>query len=197
MTFLIFILIAIPVCILTILLWIYNDYRKYKQQNCFLLLLFLALPATTHAQYMDKDCCISFKWHENRNGKLEYTNSKLTYEFVPNENFWKIVIRNSSSDAVQINWKNAQFIINGRASQLQFYPVQESSLSEETIKGNSEISRTCTASILIENPKMGKIYSRKAISKGDRAAVSIALPVSVDNNTQFFNTFDFIISQAH
>lgn len=196
MTILILILIAIPVCILTILLWLYNDYRKYKRQNCFLFLLFLALPATSNAQYMDKDCCIYFKWHENQNGKLEYTNTNLTYEFVPNEDFWKIVIRNSSSDIVQVNWKNAQFIINGRASQLLLYPGQEDSLIEETIKGNSEISQTCTASILMETAKKGKIYNRKAISKGDRAAVSIVLPVSIANNPQFFNTFDFTISQA-
>ncbi len=41
MTLLILILIAIPICILIILLWIYNDYRKYKKQQSFLLLLFL------------------------------------------------------------------------------------------------------------------------------------------------------------
>lgn len=64
MTLLILILIAIPVCILTILLWIYNDYKKYKRQNCFLILLFLALPATIQAQYTDKNCCVSSKWHE-------------------------------------------------------------------------------------------------------------------------------------
>lgn len=46
MTLLILILIAIPVCILTILLWIFNDYQRYKKQNCSLLLLFLVLPAT-------------------------------------------------------------------------------------------------------------------------------------------------------
>ncbi len=46
MTLLILILIAIPVCILTILLWIFNDYQKYKKQNCSLLLLFLVLTAT-------------------------------------------------------------------------------------------------------------------------------------------------------
>lgn len=46
MTLLILILIAIPVCILTILLWIFNDYQKYKKQNCSLLLLFLVLAAT-------------------------------------------------------------------------------------------------------------------------------------------------------
>ncbi len=40
MTLLILILIAIPVCILTILLWIYNDYKKYKRQNCFDFIVF-------------------------------------------------------------------------------------------------------------------------------------------------------------
>lgn len=48
------ILIAIPVCILTILLWIFNDYQKYKRQNCSLLLLFLVLPATMEALSADK-----------------------------------------------------------------------------------------------------------------------------------------------
>ena len=57
MTLLILILIAIPVCILTILLWIYNDYKKYKRQNCFLILLFLALPATTSSIHRQKLLC--------------------------------------------------------------------------------------------------------------------------------------------
>ena len=57
MTLLILILIAIPVCILTILLWIYNDYKKYKRQNCFLILLFLALPATrSEERRVGKEC---------------------------------------------------------------------------------------------------------------------------------------------
>lgn len=197
MTLLILILTAIPICILTILVWIYNDYRKYKKHHCFLLLLLLALPVSTYAQYTDKDCCISFKWHENQKGKLEYKNSNLAYEFIPNEDFWKIVIRNTTSDDVQINWKNAQFIINGRASQLLLYPIQETSLSEQTIKGNGEISQTCTASILIGNSKRGKVYNRKEIRKGNRSSVSIILPVSIANKPQFFNTFDFIITQAY
>lgn len=108
MTLLILILIAIPICILIILLWIYNDYRKYKKQHSFLLLLFWTLPATMQAQYVDKDCCISFKWHENQQGKLECINGNLTYEFIPNESFWKIVIRNNSSETAQVNWNNAQ-----------------------------------------------------------------------------------------
>lgn len=197
MTVLVLILIAIPACILTILLWIYNDYRKYKKQHCFLLMLLLALPATMQAQYTDKDCCISFKWHENQKGKLEYVNGNLTYEFIPNEDSWKIIIRNDSSDEVHINWSNAQFIINGRASQLLLYPISESSVSKETIKSNSEISQICTASILVEGSTKRKIYNRKNIRKGDRATVSIILPVAIARKPQFFNTFDFIVTQAY
>lgn len=78
MTLLILILIAIPVCILTILLWIYNDYKKYKRQNCFLILLFLALPATIQAQYTDKNCCVNSKWHENPKEILEHTTGSFT-----------------------------------------------------------------------------------------------------------------------
>ncbi|WP_294612832.1 hypothetical protein [uncultured Bacteroides sp.] len=197
MTLLVLILIAIPVCILTILLWIYNDYRKYKRQHYSLILLFLALPATMQAQYIDKDCCISFKWYENQKGKLEYINENLTYNFIPNEDFWEIVIRNNSSDEARINWSNSQFIINGRASQLLLYPVPESPLTKETIKGNSEISHTCTASILIEDSERGKIYHRKDIRKGNRAAISIVLPISIANKPQFFNTFDFVVTKAY
>lgn len=53
---------------------------------------FWTLPATMQAQYVDKNCCISFKWHENQQGKLECINGNLTYEFIPNESFWKIII---------------------------------------------------------------------------------------------------------
>lgn len=197
MTLLILILIAIPVCILIILLWIYNDYRKYRKRHSLLLLLFWALPATIQAQYIDKDCCISFKWHENQKGKLEYTHGNLTYEFIPNESFWKIVIRNHSSDAVQVNWSNAQFIINGRASGLSLYPLSESSPSKEIINGNSEISQTCTASILMEGSKNKKIYNSKEIRKGNTVAVSIVLPVATVNKPQFFTSFDFVVKHTH
>ncbi len=197
MTLLILILIAIPICILIILLWIYNDYRKYKKQQSFLLLLFWTLPATMQAQYVDKNCCISFKWHENQQGKLECINGNLTYEFIPNESFWKIIIRNNSSDAAQVNWENAQFSINGRASGLLLYPESESSPSKEIINGNSEISETCTASILMEGTKNKKIYNPKDIRKGNKIAVSIILPIAIANKPQFFTTFDFVVKQAY
>ena len=104
-----------------------------------------------------------------------------------------IVIRNNSSETAQVNWNNAQFIINGRASGLLLYPVSESSPAKEIINGNSEISETCTASILIEGTKSKKIYNPKDIRKGNKITVSIILPIAIANKPQFFTTFDFII----
>lgn len=191
-----FILVSIPVCVLTILYLICNDYRKFRLQKCYMLLMLLILPAVTHAQYVDKDCNISFKWHENQVGKLEYTNSNLTYTFVPSENYWKIIIRNNSSDNAQVNWKKSQFIINGRASQLLLHSNDESAATIQKIKGNSEISLNCTASILANGAQRKKIYNRKEIKKGSRMAVSIIIPISVADEMQFFKTFDFIISSV-
>lgn len=46
------ILIAIPIGIIFIMLWIYNDYRKYKKKNKLAILLFLLFPTTLSAQYV-------------------------------------------------------------------------------------------------------------------------------------------------
>lgn len=53
------ILIAIPIGIIFIMLWIYNDYRKYKKKNKLAILLFLLFPTTLSAQYVDTGCQVS------------------------------------------------------------------------------------------------------------------------------------------
>lgn len=60
------ILITIPIGIIFIMLWIYNDYRKYKKKNKLVILLFLLFPTTLSAQYVDTGCQVSFKWLENQ-----------------------------------------------------------------------------------------------------------------------------------
>ena len=44
MTLTIYILIAIPICILTILIWAYFDYQKYKREHHLIILLSFCFP---------------------------------------------------------------------------------------------------------------------------------------------------------
>ena len=61
MTLTIYILIAIPICISTILIWAYFDYQKYKGTSShYSTVIFVS--TLSHAQYVDNEkCCISFK----------------------------------------------------------------------------------------------------------------------------------------
>ncbi len=123
MTLTIYILIAIPICVLAIILWTYFDYRKYKREHHLIILLFLLYPALSHAQYTDKERCrISFKSYENYQGKLECTKENMLYRFIPSSSAWEVIIRNNTDEDVWINWEKAGFIVNGKASGVS-YPL--------------------------------------------------------------------------
>lgn len=47
-----YILIAIPVCLLAIILWLCFDYWKYKRKNHFILLILLVPCKFTHLIFM-------------------------------------------------------------------------------------------------------------------------------------------------
>lgn len=78
------ILIAIPIGIIFIMLWIYNDYRKYKKKNKLAILLFLLFPTTLSAQYVDAGCQVSFKWLENQKGKQKMGLLISLFQTTPN-----------------------------------------------------------------------------------------------------------------
>ena len=59
MTLTVYILIAIPICILAILIWTYFDYRKYKREHHLIILLSLLFPTLSHAQYIDNEIAVS------------------------------------------------------------------------------------------------------------------------------------------
>lgn len=46
-----YILIAIPVCLLAIILWLCFDYWKYKRKNHFILLILLFYPILSYVAF--------------------------------------------------------------------------------------------------------------------------------------------------
>ena len=190
-----YILIAIPVCLLAIILWLYFDYWKYKRKNHFILLILLFYPILSYAQYTDKaQCTISFSSYANQPGKLEYTQDGIIYRFTPESNAWEITIKNNTNKDIRINWEKASFIINGKASGVGFYPVTADSTPTDVIKEKSEITRTVTASNLIKGKKVNKIYSKRNLKRNGRTSVNIALPIGIGNKPQFFHIFNFIVT---
>ena len=162
MTLTIYILIAIPICILTILIWAYFDYQKYKREHHLIILLSFLFPTLSHAQYVDNEkCCISFKTYENHQGILEYIKENVTYQFIPSSNAWKVTVKNNTNETIWLNWEKANFIINGRASGISLQPHSTESNSMDIIKNNSEITRTVTASKLIAENKINRIYDKQ------------------------------------
>lgn len=191
-------LFAILTCISAIIVRGCYNYRKYKWQNHFIVLLFFFCPMAMHAQYTDNERFdISFKWHANQQGKLEYIENNMVYRFIPTSDAWKVFVRNTSTEEARVNWRNAEFIVNGRASGVSFYPATMNKINEEIIYGNSEICQTITAANLVTKKKTNKIYKRSNIKKGERAAVTIVLPIKVGQRPQFFHTFDFVIVEVN
>ena len=198
MTLIIYIFIAIPICILAILIWIYYDYKKYMRKNYLIALLLFLNTMTINAQYIDKEgCSISFKQYENEQGKLEYIRDNMIYQFIPASDTWKIIIRNISTDDASVNWRNAQFIVSGKASGIALYPFTADTLTAEIVQSNAEINRAITAANLIAGQKIKKIYQKRNLRKGAINTVTIVLPITLGNKPRFFHKFDFIITQRN
>ena len=196
MTLIPYILIAIPTCLLAIAVWTYFDYRKYKKKNSLILLLFLFYPMLLHAQYTDRNhCSIAFTSHKNQPGTLEQVKDNMIFHFIPNNDIWKIIIKNNNREDAQINWEKASFIINGRASGVSFYPSTTGKLPMESINSNHEINRAITASNLITGLGIGIIYNKRSRRKGQKTSASIILPIKIGNEPPFYHTINFIVTQ--
>lgn len=177
------ILIAIPIGIIFIMLWIYNDYRKYKKKNKLVILLFLLFPTTLSAQYVDAGCQVSFKWLKNQKGKLEYTKDGVTYKFIPNDSQWEIIIRNNSSEDIRINWENMQFIVDGRTSEVKYPILAEAETPFAIIKSQAETSQKIGVTTYTANKANSRIYNKKEIRKGRNSSIIPYLSVNALNSS--------------
>ena len=198
MTLTVYILIAIPICILAIHIWTYFDYRIYKREHHLIILLSLLFPTLSHAQYIDNENCrISFKSYENHQDKLEYIKDNVFYQFIPNSSAWKVIIKNNTDEVVWLNWEKAGFIVNGKASGVSLFPFTTDKVPTESIQSNHGINRTITASNLITPKGINKIYNKRNIRKGGRTSVTIVLPITIGNRPQFFHAFSFTVTKAN
>ncbi len=88
-----------------------------------------------HAQYTDRNhCSIAFTSHKNQPGTLEQVKDNMIFQFIPNNDFWKIIIKNNNSEDAQINWEKASFIINGKSVRHQ----SPTSLHREQLYGYNQ-----------------------------------------------------------
>lgn len=198
MTLTVYILIAIPICILAIHIWTYFDYRIYKREHHLIILLSLLFPTLSRAQYIDNENCrISFKSYENHQDKLEYIKDNVFYQFIPNSSAWKVIIKNNTDEVVWLNWEKAGFIVNGKASGVSLFPFTTDKVPTESIQSNHGINRTITASNLITPKGINKIYNKRNIRKGGRTSVTIVLPITIGNRPQFFHAFSFTVTKAN
>lgn len=170
------ILIAIPIGIIFIMLWIYNDYRKYKKKNKLVILLFLLFPTTLSAQYVDAGCQVSFKWLENQKGKLEYTKDGVTYKFIPNDSQWEIIIRNNSSEDIRINWENMQFIVDGRTSEVKYPILAEAETPFAIIKSQAETSQKIGVTLIRQIKQTLEYTTRKRFGKEGIPPLLLSFP---------------------
>lgn len=127
---------------------------------------------------------------------MEHTKDNMIFQFVPADDAWQIIIKNNADEDIRVNWEKASFIINGRASGVSFHPFTTDETPTDIIKNNSEIARTVTASNLIVEKKVNKIYNKLNLRKGGRTSVNIILPVGIGNKPQFFHIFNFIVTHV-
>ena len=118
------ILIAIPIGIIFIMLWIYNDYRKYKKEKiswpfcCFSYFQ----PLYLHNTLM-RDAKYPLNGWRTEKGKIRvYKRWGLLISLFQTTPNGEIIIRNNSSEDIRINWENMQFIVDGRTSEVK-YPI--------------------------------------------------------------------------
>lgn len=121
----------------------------------------------------------------------------MLYRFIPSSSAWEVIIKNNTDEDVWINWEKAGFIINGKASGVSLSPFTADTFPAEIIRNDDVLNRTITASALITEEKVKKIYSRKNLKKGRKTSVTIVLPVIIGSRPQFFHMFNFIVTQAN
>ncbi|WP_455593432.1 hypothetical protein [Bacteroides sp.] len=186
---------GIILCFVLASIWLYVDYQKFKKKNVLTVLLLLSVPLSIYGQYgEDGRYMVSFVDGVNNGKGLERTVHDLRFNFTPGIYSWGITVSDKSGGSVSVDWKNAQFIVNGRASGVML-DTTSPLLADGKSGGTNSLSMSISPAILYANGSPGKILSIDNSSAGDRKSVLIVLPVSRDGGLKQYHNFSFIIKE--
>ena len=186
------ILIAIPIGIIFIMLWIYNDYRNIRRKISLSFCCFSYFqPLYLHNTLM-QDAKYPLNAGEPKREIRVLQKMGLLYKVYSKTNSqWEIVIRNNSSEDIRINWENMQFIVDGRTSEVKYTILAEAETPFAIIKSQAETSQKIGVTTYTANKANSRIYNKKEIRKGRNSSITIILPISIGKHPQFFTSFDF------
>lgn len=186
---------GIILCFVLALVWLYFDYQKFKKKDVLTLFLLFSIPLSIYGQYGEGGrYMVSFVDGVNNSKGLERTVHDLRFNFVPGTYSWNVTVSNVSGETVSVDWKNAQFIVNGRASGVML-DTTSPLLADGRSGGTNSLSMSIFPAILYANGFPGKILGSDNASAGDRKSVLIVLPVSRDSGFKQYHNFSFIIKE--
>lgn len=186
---------GIILCFVLASVWLYVDYQKFKKKNVLTFLLLLSMPLSIYGQYGEGGrYMISFVDGINNGKGLERTVHDLRFNFIPGTYSWNVTVSGEPGESVSVDWKNAQFIVNGRASGVML-DTTSPLLAGGRSGGTNSVSMSISPAVLYANGCPGKILSTDNVSAGDRKSVLIVLPVSHDGGFKQYHNFNFIIKE--
>ena len=163
-----------------------------------LMLLFMfALPTFLYGQYKGSDnCLVSFRNYPNSGGKLEHAVEGVSFSFQPGVYAWDVTIKNGTDDEMVVDWKNAQFLINGMTSGVvcRFAGMGNAAEAQTmTLIGAGMSFNGSLSPSMLNSDKTRKIYDSKMLSKNNKRLVVIVIPTSFRGGPRHYNSFDFLI----
>lgn len=186
---------GIFLCLVFAVIWFFIDYRKFKKKNVLTLFLFMSASVSLYAQYGEGGrFTVAFVDADTKEEGLERKVNDLSFHFIPGTYAWGVTVRNQSDESVTVDWKNAQFIVNGRASGV-ILNTASSLMLASSASGTNTLSMSLSPAILYAGGNPGRIFSANDFSKDGGKSALIVLPVSQGGGVKQYYSFGFVIKE--
>lgn len=186
---------GIVLCLIFAVIWFFIDYRKFKKRNVLTLFMVISAPFSLYAQYGEGGrYTITFADTNTKEEGLERKVNDLSFHFIPGTYAWGVTVHNQSGESVFIDWKNAQFIVNGRASGV-ILDTTSSSIMVGSMSGTNVLSMSISPAILYTGDRPGRILGAGDFANEGGKSVLIVLPVAQAGGVKQYYSFGFIIKE--